>query len=339
MGLIRLLLLRLLLAVPILFGMLALTFMLVRVGSNDPVALLAGPTPTDREIAEITARLKLDQPLWRQFAEFVSLVVRFDLGRSWLSEKPVLDELLSRLPATLEMVLGGALLGALVAVPAGLAAAMRPNGALDHAVRIVSLIGFGMPTIFLGIVLVFVFFYLLGWAPPPMGRIDILITAPPVVTGSYVIDAALARDWEALRSALARLVLPCVAVAIVYAAPLISQTRAIALDVLASDYVRYARSAGLRPGDIRRMVWRNSAVPVLTYGATELTALFGAAAVLELIFSWGGVSQFGLLAILKGDFAVVQGFVLLMSAIALVIFAVTDAIVLWLEPRARAGIR
>jgi peptide/nickel transport system permease protein len=130
------------------------------------------------------------------------------------------------------------------------------------------------------------------------------------------------------------MILPCGVVAVVFAAPMLKQTRAIALDVLASDYVRYARAAGLTRRHIDRMVWRNSSVPVLTYGATELTALFGAASVLELIFSWGGVSQFGLTAILKADFAVVQGYVLLMSVIAIVIFAITDLVVLRLEPRA-----
>jgi len=106
--------------------------------------------------------------------------------------------------------------------------------------------------------------------------------------------------------------------------------------VLASDYVRYARAAGLPEKTVRRMVWRNASVPVITYAATELTALFGAASVLELIFSWGGVSQFGLTSILKGDFAVVQGYVLIMSLIAMIIFAIADLIVLWIEPRARS---
>lgn len=324
------------LAVPVLFGVLLFTFLLVRLGSNDPVGILAGPTPTAEDIARVTARLQLDQPIWRQFVNFMGQVLRGDLGHSWLSDAPVLRELLNRLPATLEMVLLGALLGALVGVPAGIAAAMRPNSFFDHASRLLSLFGFGMPTIFLGLAVIFVFFFVLGWAPPPLGRLDLLVTAPPVITGSYLIDSLIARDGEAAWSAAGRLVLPCSSVAVVYAAPLIKQTRAIALDVLASDYVRYARAAGLPPRDIRRMVWRNSAVPVITYGASELIALFGAAAVLELIFSWGGISQFGLNAMLRGDYAVIQGYVLVMSVIAMIIFALTDLVVLLLEPRSRA---
>ena len=320
---------------PIIFGILAFTFMLVRIGNNDPVGLLAGPTATDQDIASIVSRLKLDQPLWRQFAAFVSLAAQGDLGRSWLSDRPVMEELLIRLPATLEMVVFGAILGLAVGVPAGLRAARAPNGLFDQAARVVALVGFGMPTIFLGLVAIFVFFYLLQWAPPPLGRIDLLADPPPVVTHSYLIDALLARDWNAAWSAAGRLVLPVGCTAIVYAAPLLNQTRAVALDVLASDYVRHARASGLPPRMMRAIVWRNSAVPIITYASTELVGLFGVAAVLELIFAWGGVSQFGLTAILKGDFAVVQGFVLMISLIAMIIFACADLLVLWIEPRAR----
>jgi peptide/nickel transport system permease protein len=327
---------RILVAVPIILGALLLTFLLVRVGSNDPVGLLAGPTATAEEIQSIRGQLQLDRPVWVQFGAFIRAVARGDLGHSWLDGRPVLDEMLERLPATLEMVLLGAALGAALGVPVGLKAAFRPNGRFDHLSRIVSLIGFGMPTIFLGLLAVFVFFYLLGWAPPPMGRINLLISPPPVVTGSYVLDAVIAGNGEALRSALSQLVLPVGCVALVYAAPLIKQTRAIAQDVLASEPVRFAEAAGLPDRVLRQIVWRNSAVPLITYMATELTAVFGTASVLELIFSWGGLSQFALTAMLRGDFAVVQGYVIMMSVIATIIFLAADLLVLWFEPRARS---
>ncbi len=333
----RLVLRRVLLALPILLGVLLFTFLLVRVGSNDPVGMLAGPAAGAAEITAIRAKFQLDEPVWKQFGQFVVLVAKGDLGRSWLSDRPVTTELLLRLPATLELVFLGALIGGLIGIPTGLYAAFRANRGFDHVSRLFSLFGFGMPTIFLGLALIFVFFFILGWAPPPMGRIDLLITSPPTVTGSYLLDSLIAHDWKAAWSAAGRLVLPGLSIAIVFAAPLIKQSRAIALDVLASDYVRYARAAGLPEKTVRRMVWRNASVPVITYAATELTALFGAASVLELIFSWGGVSQFGLTAILKGDFAVVQGYVLVMSLIAMIIFAVADLIVLWIEPRARSA--
>jgi ABC-type dipeptide/oligopeptide/nickel transport system permease component len=326
---------RMAVAVPVIFGSLLLTFLLVRTASNDPVGLLAGPTATAEEVAAIRHQLQLDQPVWRQFATFANGVVHGQLGRSWLDSRPVLDDLLERLPASLELVLLGAGLGAAVGVPLGLASALHANGPLDYACRVASLFGFGMPTMFLGLLAVFVFFYLLGWAPPPMGRLDLIISAPPRVTGSYLLDALIAGDREAAHSAAARLVLPVLCVATVYAAPLIKQARAIALDVLASDHLRYAEAVGLPDRMIRRIVRRNSAVPLITFMATELTAVFGTAAVLELIFSWGGMSQFALVATLQGDFAVVQGYVIAMALIATLIFLLSDLAVLWLEPRAR----
>jgi ABC-type dipeptide/oligopeptide/nickel transport system permease component len=333
----RLLTHRVLLALPILFAVVAFTFLLIRIGHNDPVGMMAGPTAGAAEINAIRASYKLDQPLWRQFVEFAFKVAQGDLGQSWLSNQPVARELWSRLPATLELVGWGALIGAGVGISVGMSAALHANLRFDHITRLLSLFGFGMPTIFLGLALIFVFFFVLGWAPPPMGRLDLMINAPPTVTGSYFFDALIVGDRAAMLSAAGRLVLPCLAVAIVYAAPLIKQTRAIAIDVLASDYVRYAHASGMPPEFVRKLVWRNASVPVITYAATELTALFGAASVLELIFSWGGISQYGLTAILKGDFAVVQGYVLVMSLIAMVVFALADLLVLWIEPRARSG--
>jgi ABC-type dipeptide/oligopeptide/nickel transport system permease component len=332
----RLLAQRIVLAMPILLAVVVFTFLLIRVGNNDPIGMLAGPTAGAAEIAAIRAQYKLDQPVLTQFADFAWRVAHGDLGRSWLSNRPVADELLTRLPATLELIFWGALIGALVGIPAGMTAAFRANRRFDHVSRLFSLFGFGMPTIFLGLALIYVFFFVLGWAPPPMGRVDLMINAPSSVTGSYLVDALIARDFAAAASAAGRLVLPTLAIAIVFAAPLIKQTRAIALDVLGSDFIRYARASGLPPDAVRRMVWRNSSVPVITYGASELTALFGSASVLELIFSWGGISQYGLTAILKGDFAVVQGYVLIMSLIAMVVFALADLMVLWIEPRARS---
>jgi ABC-type dipeptide/oligopeptide/nickel transport system permease component len=328
---------RLLFLMPTIFAVLLFTFLLVRIGGQDPVGLLAGPTSSVREIEEIRRQLHLDQPIWTQFSEFVVRIAEGDLGRSWLSSRPVAVELIDRLPATLEMVLLGGLLGAVIGVSTGLRAAFRPDSVFDHASRILSLLGFGVPTYFLGLVAVLVFFYFLGWAPPPMGRIDLMIATPPRVTGSVLVDALIAGDRDAAWSAAGRLVLPVLCVTIVFAAPIIKQSRAIALDILGSEYVRYARASGLGERLVRRIVWRNARVPLLTYGATEMVGLFGTASVLELIFSWGGMSQFGLDAILHGDFAVVQGYVLFVTALAMLLFLTVDLLVLWLEPR--AGLR
>jgi len=325
---------RAVLLVPLLVAVSFLCFMLVRLGGQDPVAMLAGPTATPAELEMVRRNLALDQPVWTQFLVWLGKVLSGDLGRSWISNRPVLTELLDRAPATLELLLYGVGIGALVGIPVGLKAAQRPDGAFDQLSRFLSLLGFSTPTYWLGLMALFVFFYLLGWAPPGMGRINLMVEAPPRVTGSYFWDALLAGQWEAARSAGAQLVLPVLCIAVISAAPIVKQTRAIALEVLASDYVRYARAQGLPAGEVRRVVLRNSMVPIVTFVGTELAGLVGTTALIEYVFAWGGVGQFGLNAIIQGDFAVVQGYVLMLALFSVLVFLVVDVAVMLLEPRA-----
>jgi len=323
-----------LMIVPLLVGILFFTFMLVRIGGQDPVGLLAGPTASQAEIDMITRDLGLDQPLFVQFGYYLANVLRGDLGESWLSNREVLSDIAQRLPITLELLLWGVGIGALVGVPVGLRAAFRPDGTFDQISRFLSLLGFSIPTYWLGLVMLFVFFYLLGWAPPGIGRIGLIVIPPDPITGSYLIDSLLQAEWEAARSAASHLVLPVICVAIIAAAPIIKHTRAIALEVVASDAVRYARASGLPEAIVRKIVLRNSTVPVMTFVGTELTGLVGTVSLIEYVFAWGGLGQYGLNAIVAGDFAAVQGYVLVLALFSVIVFLVIDLLVVVLEPRA-----
>jgi len=333
----KFLLRRLLFSIPLLVGVLFFTFALVRIGGQDPVALLAGPTATVQEIDLVRRELGLDQPFFVQFAIYAQKALVLDLGKSWLSNKPVLGELLDRLPITFELMFWGVLLGAAIGIPVGLRAAFRADRLFDQLSRFVSLLGFSIPTYWLGLVMLFVFFFLLEWAPPGMGRISLIVTPPPRITGSYLIDGLLAADWEAARSAFGQLVLPVLCVAIVASAPIIKQTRAMALEVLGRDYVRLARAAGLPERAVRRIVWRNALVPVITFVGTEITGLVGTTSLIEYVFAWGGLGQYGLHAITMGDFAVVQGYVLVLALFSVLIFIAVDVLGFLLEPRAGGG--
>lgn len=330
----RFLLRRLLLIGPLLVLIVFMTFMIVRIGGQDPVGLIAGPTATTQEIEMIRRQLGLDQPIWTQFAIYVGNVLHGDFGRSWLSNRPVLGEIIDRIPITLELLLLGVTLGAVIGIPVGLVAAFRPDGAFDQISRTVSLLGFSIPTYWLGLVMLFVFFYLLDWAPPAMGRLNLMMNPPPRVTGSYFIDGLLSGDWAVARSAAAQLILPVLCVALISAAPIIKQTRAVALEVLSSDYIRYARASGLPRDQVRRMALRNARTPVITFVGTELAGLVGTTSLIEYVFSWGGLGQYGLNAITAGDFVVVQAYVLFLALFSVAIFLVVDLLVLILEPRA-----
>ncbi|MCC7283702.1 MAG: ABC transporter permease, partial [Acetobacteraceae bacterium] len=238
-----------------------------------------------------------------------------------------------RAPATLELLLYGMAIGAVVGIPTGLAAARRPDRAFDQISRIVSLLGFSTPTYWLGLVMLMVFFFLLDLAPPGMGRISLMLEPPARITGSYFWDSLLAGQWQSARSAGAQLVLPVACIAIIAAAPIVKQARAAALEAHGSDWLRFARAQGLPGRDIRRMVLRNSATPIVTFLGTELAGLVGTTALIEYVFAWGGVGQFGLNAIIQGDFAVVQGYVLLLAVFSVLVFLVVDLAVMALEPR------
>ncbi len=320
--------------VPILLGITFLTFMLVRIGDQNPVAMLGGPMADEVTFAVIEKELGLDKPFFVQFGIYLGNLVQGDLGESWQSSERVADEIRNRLPASLELLVFSVLLGALVGVPVGLRSAQRPNGLFDQVSRFVSLFGFSVPTYWIALMSIFVFFFLLRWAPPPMGRLDIASFPPPDLTGSYFIDSVLTGNWTTAWSALGQLTLPVILFSIIVAAPIIKHTRAISLEVLASDYVRYARAQGLRPRTVRRVALRNAITPILTFIGTELTGLLAAVSLLELIFAWGGLGQWGLNAILLGDFAAVQGYVLVLAVFSVAIFIVLDLLVLLLEPRA-----
>jgi ABC-type dipeptide/oligopeptide/nickel transport system permease component len=324
---------RTLMVIPLLVGVIFVTFMLVRVGGLDPVGRLAGPTATAEEFDMIRAELGLDQPLWRQFVIYAGKVLQGDLGESWLSNRSVLTDIKERAVISLELLFWGVGLGALIGIPIGLRAAFGPNGRFDQISRVASLFGFSIPTYWLGLVMLFVFFYLLRWAPPGIGRLDLMVSPPDFITGSYLIDGLLSANWQVVRSALPHMVLPVACLAIVSAAPIIKQTRAIALEVLASDTVRYARACGLPHHTVRRIVMKNSATPVLTFVGTEITGLVGTMSLIEYVFAWGGLGQYGLNAIVRGDFTAVQGYVLVLALFSMVVFLIVDVVVNLIEPR------
>ncbi len=324
---------RLLLMIPLLLGIVFFTFMLVRIGGQDAVGMLASPMADADEIDRIRASLGLDLPLWQQFFIYLGNLFQGDLGESWQTNTPVLDEIVLRLPASLELLISAMGLGVLFGIPIGLRAAFRPNRRFDQISRFSSMFGFSIPTYWLALMAIFVFFFLFRWAPPPMGRISLAVFPPPDVTGSYFLDSLIAGDMQAAKSALSQLAMPVIVFTIIVTAPIIKQTRSIAIEVFNSDYVRYARASGLSPFAVQRVAMRNSFTPILTFVGAELASLLAAVSLIELIFAWGGLGQWGLNAILFGDFAAVQGYVLVLAMFSASVFLIVDLLVLIFEPR------
>ena len=327
---------RLLLAVPSLVGVVIVTFLLTRALPGDPAAYFAGPAATKEAIQEIRVKLGLDKSLPQQFLGYVSDLARGDMGSALTTGQPVAAEIRARLPASAELTLLGLILAMSIAVPLGIFAATNPNSLIDHACRVVATAGVSLPVFFTGLILVYVFYYLLGWSPAPLGRLDVFYSEPAKVTGFYLIDSAIARDWEVFRASLKQLILPAFTLGIFSLAPIARMTRASMLAVLASDFVRTARASGLTPFTvIVTYAFRNAMLPVVTTLGMVFSFLLGANVLVEKVFAWPGIGSYAVEALIASDFAPVQGFVLTMAVMYVALNLLIDILYGLIDPRVR----
>jgi dipeptide transport system permease protein len=333
---ISLILNRVALAIPSLIGVVIVTFLLTRALPGDPAAYFAGPAATEQAIAEIRAKLGTDRPLIEQFGRYITDLAKGELGSSLTTGRPVALEIRERLPASAELTLIGLLFAVLVAVPLGIMAATKPGSWIDHTTRIITTAGVSLPVFFTGLLLVYVFYYRLGVAPSPVGRLDVFLSPPTHVTGFYLVDAIIARDGEVFRGALKQLFLPALTLGIFALAPLARMTRASMLAVLSSDFVRTARAAGLSgPKVVVTYAFRNAVLPVITTLGMVLSFLLGANVLVEKVFAWPGIGSFAVEALIASDFAPVQGFVLAMAILYVVLNLIIDVAYGLIDPRVR----
>jgi len=321
-------------AIPNVIGVVVVTFLLTRALPGDPAAYFAGPSASKEAIEQIRLHLGLDQPLPHQFALYLRDLGRGNLGNSLSTGQPVLAEIATRLPASLELTLCGLLLAMVVAVPLGIVAATRPGSWIDHLCRVAATAGVSLPTFFTGLLLAYVFYYLLGLAPSPLGRIDVAFSPPPRVTGLYLVDSLLARDIELFRAAAAQLVLPAVTLGLFVMAPLMRMTRASMLGVLSSDFIRTARASGLsRTKVLYTYALRNALLPVVTTLGMVFSFLLGSNVLVEKVFAWPGIGSYVIEALVASDYAPVQGFVLTMALVYVALNLAIDVLYVVIDPR------
>lgn len=325
---------RLLQALPSVFGILVISFVLTRALPGDPAVYFAGAMADDESIAQVRKALGLDRSWLEQFVIYVGNLFQGDMGRSLNTGLPVTQELMTRLPASLELTFVGLGLAVLIAVPLGILAATRPGSWIDHLCRILVTAGVSLPTFFTGLFLIYIFYYLLGWAPSPLGRLDILYLSPPHVTGFYIFDSVLAGDAETFWASVRQLILPAFTLGIFALAPIARMTRAAMLQALASDYVRTARANGLsRHKVLVTYAFRNAAMPLLTTLGMVFSFLLGANVLVEKVFSWPGIGSFAIEALVASDYAAVQGFVLSMALLFVVVNLLIDVVLTLVDPR------
>src|SRR6266852_5086457 len=300
---------RLVTVIPTLIGVVSVTFLLTRVLPGDPAVYFAGPAATPQSIAEIRKTLGLDRPLPDQFAHYVNDLAHGNFGNSLSTGRPVATEITSRLPASAELTLLGLFL---------------------------AIAGVSLPVFFTGLLLVYIFYFKLGWSPAPIGRLDAFASAPPDITGFYLIDSLVTGNFETFRASLSQLILPAATLAIFSLAPITRMTRASMLAVLSSEFIRTARASGL---DDRTVIltygFSNAMLPVVTTLGMVFSFLLGANVLVEKVFAWPGIGSYAVEALLQSDFAPVQGFVLTMAVLYVALNLLIDMLYSVIDPRVR----
>jgi ABC-type dipeptide/oligopeptide/nickel transport system permease component len=328
---------RLLGTFPSLFGVVVLTFLLSHALPGDPAAYFAGPAANAASIAQIRQRLGLNESIPHQFVEYVIALLHGNLGQSLSTGQPVIEDLLARLPASLELT-GFALLFAIgFAIPMGILSAVRINSPLDHLCRAAVTICAAFPTFFVALLMVYIFYYLLGVSPEPLGRLnEIAYSPPPHITGAYTIDSILTGRWGVFRATLAQLVLPSISLGFFALAPIARITRATMVQALSSEYVRTARASGLRKSTVLfTYAFRNALTPVANMLGMVFSFLLGSNVLIEQVFGWQGVGSYAVSAVVASDYAAVQGFVLMMAILYVFLNLVVDLAVAMIDPRVR----
>jgi peptide/nickel transport system permease protein len=325
---------RLLLLIPILLGLSILVFLWIRALPGSPAIALLGERATPESIAQINRQYGLDKPLPVQYWRYLKTTSRGDFGQSTKSRQPVVEEFKRRFPATVELAVAAGLFSLIFGIPLGFFAAKRYQGLVDHASLVISLVGISTPIFFLALILKYIFAVRLGWLPS-VGRISVLIEIDHP-TNFYVLDAILAGNWEAFVDTIKHLILPAIALGSIPLAIIARITRAAVLDVQNEDYVRTARAKGLPPITVDyRHVLRNAMLPISTIIGLQVGLLLSGAVLTETVFAFPGIGSWLVEGIKARDYPVIQTGVLFVAVIVVFVNLLVDISYGLLNPKIR----
>ena len=321
-------------AIPVIWGIVTIVFVLMRVFSANPAYLMLGQRATADRVAEVTTYLGLDQPIWKQYIIYMKQLFQGDLGTSLFSNQPVMQELLERLPATIELALFSVLIASVVGITLGVICAVKQNSFTDRICQVGGLVGISLPRFWLGLMLIIAFAVNLKILPVS-GRFDFM-AQPKNITGFMILDSIITGDWKALGSTLRYLMLPGCSIAVSSVGTIMRYTRSTMLETIRQDYIRTARAKGLRERTVVvRHALKNALIPIVTVIGMELGGLFGGSVLTETIFAWPGVGKYVVDGINNSDYAVVQGGCMLVAIISVMMNLVVDLLYGTLDPRIR----
>jgi ABC-type dipeptide/oligopeptide/nickel transport system permease component len=318
---------------PQLLAISIVTFVLARLLPGDPVGLILGPMATPESLAKLRSEMHLDQPLYIQYYYYVASLLQGDFGRSWSTSDSVWSDLIARVPATLELITYSLMLALIMGIAVGVATSFHPGGWLDRITRVYGLMAGAIPDFWLGLLLIFFFYYELRIFPAPLGRLDPFLNAPTHITGLYTIDSLLTGNWTCLLSAVTHLALPVITLAFASAGSIMRMTRSTVMSILDGDFIRHGRLSGLPERTLLRYALRNALPPVVTLVAIIYGYLLGGAVLIENVFGWGGLGQYAVQAMSNSDYAAIQGFVLVAATFTLFLYLVVDLLYFAIDPR------
>lgn len=331
---------RLLLSLLVLFGVSVVTFLLAWVMPSNPALRWVGPHAQPEQVAKARLELGLDDPIHIRYLKYMRNFLHGDWGISVRTHQPVLRDIATYLPPTLELIIFGMVIAVIIGIPLGVLSAAKTATGVDHLIRVFSIAGVAVPTFWLGMIFQLVFSKQLALLPLG-GRIDtITMVTSPVqgMTGFYLIDSLLTGNFAALRSAIAHIILPAITLSVYPLGLTVRMTRATMLEVLGEDYVRTARASGLREGRILYThALRNALGPVLTVLALSFAYSLTGAFLIESVFSWPGLGNYAAKAIPSADYPAIMGITLLVAVFYVTLNLIVDIALAFLDPRIRAG--
>ncbi|MDE0035294.1 MAG: ABC transporter permease [Deltaproteobacteria bacterium] len=325
---------RLIGTIPVMVLISLLVFLLIQAAPGDPTLMLLGEDSTQEDIDQATKRWGLDQPIYVQYVKFFMSAVQGDFGRSFKYDEPVLDVIINRIPATLELASASVIIAVIFAIPLGVWAAAKPNSWVDNTGTTFGLFGISMPSFWFGIMLILLFAGILNILPSA-GRDTYGISGEPI-TGFYILDSALQGNWAGVRDGAEHVFLPALALGSNMLGILMRVTRSSVLEVMHEEYVTTARAKGLVE---RKVLWRhvvsNALIPVITVVGLELGTLLSGSIIVETVFSWPGSGSLLVTALNARDHPLVTGLVLVYTAAFVAINFLIDVLYAIIDPRIR----
>ena len=316
-----------------LIGIMVVTFFISMVVPLDPLASLAGPQAPQETVDRLRVLYGFDQPIYVQFYKYANRLLHGDLGASFQTGRSVMEDIIYYFPATLELATFSLIIAVLAGIPLGVLSAVYRNSSIDHFSRVLSLIGVSMPVFWLGLVLLLVFYFRLGWFPEP-GRLDIMLIEPDRVTGVLLIDSIIARDWEVLWDAIRHLALPATVLGLYGLAGIARIVRSSMLDVLSQEYIKTARIKGLTEFLVlTRHALRNALVPAVTVIGLTYGGLLEGSVLTETIFSWPGLGRYLATAFLTLDLNAVVGGTMMVALTYCLVNLLVDLVYAFLNPK------